>query len=139
MKTLTLRRRYFVDGTFSTLHDGAGEQLCCMVERPWQNNAPRQSCIPEGTYQLIPHTSPKFGQCYALEANTLGVTRYGPSLRTHILIHTANLPSQLQGCIAPGEGFGVINNQWGVINSRAAFDKLMNHLDNKAWQLIISH
>ncbi|WP_159064931.1 hypothetical protein [Thaumasiovibrio subtropicus] len=26
--------------------------------------------------------------------NTLGVTLYGPSLRSHILIHAANLPSQ---------------------------------------------
>ncbi|WP_087022452.1 DUF5675 family protein [Thaumasiovibrio subtropicus] len=139
MRTLTLRRRYFDDGTFATLHSKNGEQLCATVERPWQNNTPRKSCIPEGTYRLIPHTSPKFGECYALEANTLGVTRYGPSLRTHILIHAANLPSQLQGCIAPGEGFGVINNQWGVINSRNAFNKLMAYLDNKEWQLIISH
>nr|WP_086940029.1 DUF5675 family protein [Thaumasiovibrio occultus] len=137
MKTLTLHRRYFKHGTFGTLHSTTGEELCATVERPWLNNKPRESCVPSGTYRLLPHNSPTFGACYALEAEALGVTRWGPSLRSHILIHVANLPSELAGCIAPGETFGSVNGEWGVIRSRAAFNRLMDFLGQDEWQLRI--
>lgn len=137
IKTLTLYRRYFSHGTFSTLHDHNNRKLCCMVECPSNNNEPNISCVPEGTYELLPHSSPKFGEVYALEAASLGVTRYGPSLRTHILIHVANTPSQLQGCLAPGLDFGSINNEWGVINSRLAFNQLMHYLNGENARLVI--
>ena len=137
MKHLTLRRRYFEHGTFSTLHREDGSKVCCIVERPWLNNQPNKSCIPEGTYNLQPHDSPKFGKCYALNAATLGVTPYGPSLRTHVLVHKANLVSQLQGCLAPGTGFGVVNNEWAVMSSGVAFNVFMNELNNEVATLAI--
>ncbi|MGC3833972.1 DUF5675 family protein [Moritella viscosa] len=100
-KTLTLHRNCFSHGTFSILCDDNGKELCKVLERPWLNNQASISCVPFGTYDFLPHESPKFGQCYALEAPSLGVTRYGPSQRTHILMHKANKVSQLQGCLAP--------------------------------------
>ncbi|SKA51191.1 DUF5675 family protein [Enterovibrio nigricans] len=137
MKHFILNRRYFDEGSFGTLHRQDGSQVCVMAERADLNNAPGKSCIPEGTYQLLPHDSPKFGSCYALEARTLGVTRYGPSLRTHILIHKANLPSQLQGCLAPGVHFGELHGEWGVMKSGAAFDALMKELGGEPAMLTI--
>lgn len=137
MKHFVLKRRYFKDGTFSTLHREDGSQVCVMAERPDLNNAPGKSCVPEGAYQLLPHESPKFGRCYALEAPTLGVTRYGPSLRTHILIHKANTPDQLQGCLAPGVHFGELNGEWAVMQSTAAFNALMSELAGKPATLTI--
>ncbi|ELR65865.1 hypothetical protein C942_00952 [Photobacterium marinum] len=140
MKTLTLKRRHFDHGTYSTLHTQNGQQICCMVECPWQNNQPNVSCIPPGTYKLIPHQSPKFGTCYALESPNLGVTRSGPSTRTHCLIHKANRASELRGCMAPGTHFGIISDEWAVINSEQAFNGLMTRLGGKEWQLeIIQH
>ena len=109
MKHFILRRRYFEEGTFSTLHRQDGSKVCCVVERPDLNNVPSKSCVVEGTYDLLPHRSPKFGDCYALESKTLGVTRFEKSLRTHVLIHKANVPSDLQGCLAPGIDFGYVN------------------------------
>ncbi|UTM59214.1 DUF5675 family protein [Photobacterium sp. CCB-ST2H9] len=128
MKNFILKRRYFEHGTYGTLHREDGSTVCCMVERPFLNNKKGESCVPEGTYTLYPHQSPKFGNCYALEAESLGVTRYGPSQRTHILIHKANSPSQLQGCLAPGVDFGFVGNEWAVLNSAAAFHNLMDEL-----------
>lgn len=128
MKRFVLLRRYFEHGTYGTLHREDGSRVCCMVERPFLNNKKGESCVPEGTYNLYPHKSPKFDKCYALEAESLGVTRSGPSLRTHILIHKANYPSQLQGCLAPGVGFGFVGNEWAVVNSTAAFNSLMAEL-----------
>lgn len=138
MKHYTLNRRYFPFGTFSTLHRQDGSHVCFMVERADVNNTPNESCIPEGTYHLVPHDSPRFGDCYALEAPTLGVTRSGPSLRTHILIHAANKPSDLQGCLAPGLDVGLVGGEWAVIKSKDAFNALMHELGGEPATLTIT-
>ena len=137
MKHYILKRRYFEHGTYSYLYREDGSKVCCVVERADRNNKPSVSCIPEGTYNLLPHKSPKFGSCYAVEEPTLGVTRFGPSLRTHVLIHKANTPGDLQGCLAPGIDFGFIKGEWGVVNSTVAFNSLMKELGGKPAQLTI--
>lgn len=137
MKTLTLYRNYFPHGTYSFLADDNGNAFLKTVERPWKDNAPNISCVPEGVYDLIPHKSPKHGECYALQAPDLGVTIYGPSQRTHVLFHTANRPSELEGCIAPGTDFGVVDNEWAVVNSKLAMQYFMSHLAGEKAKLII--
>ncbi|MCG7499373.1 DUF5675 family protein [Vibrio sp. Of7-15] len=137
MKSFILKRRYFEHGTFSTLHRPDGSQVCVVLERSWQNNQPNVSCIPEGTYHMLPHHSPKFGDCYALEEAKLGVTRFGPSTRTHVLMHKANKVSQLQGCLAPGVAFGVLDGEWAVLNSTSAFNCVMAELDGEPCLLTI--
>ena len=137
MKTLVLHRRYFLHGTYAVLCDECGNELTKTVERPWLNNQPGISCVPEGEYILEPHTSPKFGQCYALVAPELGVTISSQSLRTHILIHAANLPEQLEGCIAPGMQFGVLKNKWAVLESKVALQQLEHHLGGERARLVI--
>ncbi|PKH06403.1 DUF5675 family protein [Moritella sp. Urea-trap-13] len=138
MKHFSLRRRYFEQGTYSTLHREDGSKVCCFVERPMLNNKASESCIVEGTYNAMPHQSPKFGACYALEAPALGVTRNGPSLRTHILIHKANSPQDLLGCLAPGVAFGFVHNEWAVLNSTAAFNALIAEFAGEIISLSIS-
>lgn len=125
MSTYMLRRRYFPCATFGEWFNEQGTRLCVTVERPWQNNRPNVSCIPEGEYTLHAHTSPSKGACLSIEAPTLGVTLTGPSLRTACLVHVANRAVELQGCIAPGERFGVIGGDWAVLNSRNALDALI--------------
>lgn len=137
LKHFILKRRYFEEGTFGTLHREDGSKVCVIAERESRNNIPNISCVPEGTYQISPHTSPKFGKCYAFEAPSLGVTLYGSSLRTHILIHKANKPEELAGCLAPGVAFGVLGDDWAVLNSSSAFNSLMNELAGKPATLTI--
>jgi hypothetical protein len=137
MKHYLMKRRYFEHGTYSYLYRQDGSKVCCMVERPMLNNKPSESCIVEGTYDLLPHKSPRFGNCYAVEEPMLGVTRYGPSLRTHVLIHKANKPSDLQGCLAPGVDFGFVGNEWAVMNSGHAFKVLMAELNGEPAKLTI--
>ncbi len=137
MKHFVLKRRYFPHGTYSTLHRADGSQVCCVVERPMLNNKPSESCIVEGTYNLVPHKSPRFGICYAVEEPMLGVTLNGPSLRTHVLIHKANKPSDLQGCLAPGVDFGFVGGEWAVMNSGHAFKVLMAELNGEVAKLTI--
>lgn len=137
MKTLTLNRSYFPHAVFSILCDENGNAMLKTVERPWKDNQPSISCVPEGEYDLIQHTSPKFGECLALDGEQHGVTVFGPSQRTHILFHPANTASELQGCIAPGFEFGVVRNQWAVLNSRDAMQALMTYLNGENAKLII--
>lgn len=123
---LLLKTHSFSHGTFGELFNATtAERICVTVECPWLNNQPGKSCTPAGDYTVEAHVSPKFGQCLIISAPTLSVTKEGPSLRTHCLFHAANLASQLQGCVAPGERFGVVNDDWAVLNSQKMLQKLL--------------
>ncbi|AUR95369.1 hypothetical protein NVP1239O_25 [Vibrio phage 1.239.O._10N.261.52.F6] len=135
MATYVLKRRYFEHGTFSTM-SFKGDHVCDFLERPWYNNKPSVSCIPEGTYKLTPHDSPTFGYCYILEAETLGVGKH-KGLRTHILIHKGNTIDDVKGCLVPGVDFGVVNGKWAVVNSTKAFNDLMTEFNGDNHTLII--
>ncbi|MCX2788365.1 DUF5675 family protein [Vibrio sp. Sgm 5] len=134
MKKLTLITKGLPNGTYGELFMN-GERLCYTVEREWNNNNPSISCVPAGAYNLKRHESPRFGECFALEAPTLGVTVYGPSVRTHCLMHVANFPHQLEGCIAPGTALH--SAKWGVANSKIAMNVLLETLIDDEYELEI--
>lgn len=119
-----------VFGTFGEIYVN-GEFFCFTVERSWNNNEANISCVPCGFYDITPHESPNHGTCYALQQKNLGVTIYGPSQRTHILIHIANKATELAGCIAPGKSLGVVGGEWAVLNSGGAFNELMALLNGR--------
>ena len=134
-KSFVLKRRYFPDGTFSTLHRADGTQICVTVERPWLDNAPNVSCIPEGVYSVKKTVSPRFGEAYFLEGETVSLA--GPSPRTHVLFHAANLAKELQGCIAPGLSFGALSGSWAVLSSKVALSALFREFDDAGVTLVI--
>jgi len=137
-------------GTLGELYN-EGVFQCYMIGQPWRDNRPFVSCVPVGTYDLIPHNSPHLGKCVAMvnhdlnvyetqaEAQAAGGGRYA------CLVHPANWSSQLQGCFAPGDGIS-----WGtrpdsngtkykpnimVTNSRHTLINLLPDLENS--QLLI--
>ena len=81
------------------------------IELPWHDNVARESCVPAGTYQLIPYPSPEHGPTWCLHNPALGVwSGTGPRppghqfYRTYCEIHSANWADELLGCIAVGFG-----------------------------------
>ena len=123
-------------GTFGTLK--AGEFTCCTVEQDWENNNPNVSCIPNGTYKLETHDSPRHGGCLILVNEDLGIGRHrGDAKRFGCLIHKANLASQLEGCIAPGMSYGCYKNQWSVTSSSVALAKLFTAIPYDSKNTII--
>lgn len=66
------------------------------LELPWNDNIPRISCIPEGTYEVKPDQEGRFTGFPELQ---------NVPNRTEIIIHPANWTSQLEGCIALGKRF----------------------------------
>lgn len=94
------------------------------LELAWRDNERRVSCIPEGTYRAIRHTSPKFGPCLWIQ---------NVPNRSEILIHPGNFHSQILGCILPGENHIDINADGykDVTSSRKTMKKLLNLVPNE--------
>lgn len=118
------------------------------IEQPDNHDMPGHSCIPAGTYQLVPHISARLHEddgktplkTWALVNPDLGITHLptdpvpggiGYAHRSSVLIHPANYASQLEGCIAPGarRARALGNGPWMVTDSRASFKALREYLD----------
>lgn len=98
------------------------------LELPWVPEAgypgghPDRSCVPAGVYQLVLHDTVKHPQSFALVNSELGVIHEPdpsfPNARVACLIHAANIPEDLQGCI----GIGMTRLNCFVGNSRSAME-----------------
>ncbi|MEN8821963.1 MAG: DUF5675 family protein [Abyssibacter sp.] len=102
---------------------------CFTVERPWEGNAPRVSCIPEGIYALEPSRFHRGGyDCYEV---------VGVPGRSMIKVHRGNTMHDLLGCIAPGQGLGYVRGCWAVTRSKVAFESFMAAMAGQSGQLIV--
>jgi len=120
------RFAYHPEGTLGVI-DLAGVRLYT-IERPWLDNKPNVSCIPEGSYLTGWRDSPRFGETWHVK---------DVEDRTWILIHAANYPKDVQGCI--GLGLALMGDRVAVSNSRKAvaqFEKLTRDIE---WRLIVKH
>ena len=131
---IILHRSYLPWGVYGEMIADDRQKLCYTVERRWQYNQPRISCVPEGVYRLTRHKSPRFGNVWALEGGTVGIET---GHRTHILIHAANYPWELEGCIAPCMGFAFSADTIMGTRSRAACARLYEALGDADHQLTI--
>lgn len=103
--------------------DGIPIFTCNTLELPWLNNKKRISCIPAGQYDVIPHVSTKFGNCFWVQ---------NIENRDAILFHAGNTTADTLGCILPGQYGG----SGKVLNSRVTLKSLLN-LCPKGFKLTI--
>lgn len=137
METITLERFAYTDwGVFGRLVYGDFRSFT--VERPWTGNTPRESCIPDGTYDLQWFDSPKFGPTWAIVGGTVSLYPNAAAKRALVLIHAANTMDDLLGCIGLGAGLGTINGKWGVVNSKSTLKKFLDLTKGKKLQLVIT-
>lgn len=68
-----------------------------------------ESCVPDGDYELVPHTGQLFQNVYALVNPELGIYRWPTEIppgqrwgRAAILIHNGNVLQNTIGCILVG-------------------------------------
>ena len=103
-----------------TLNDNNGNAIfkCKTLELPWLNNATQKSCIPTGTYKVVPRTSAKFKKHF----HVLDVQG-----RSYILIHAGNYFTDILGCILVGDSHKDVNNDGfrDVLNSKNTLNKLL--------------
>lgn len=124
MVILLERFCYHPEGTLGLLT--VGDEEFYTVERPWEQNLPRISCIPEGEYEMKRRKSPKFGWCWEVK---------DVPNRTYILFHSANFPDELQGCIAPG--MALMTDRIAVSRSRDAMKEIEELTHEKTCSLVI--
>ena len=106
------------------------------IERPWLNNQPNISCIPEGTYKL------KWRHSNTITRITKGRHTHGYEIcnvpdRSHILLHPGNYSSDVEGCIAVGKGLTVLLGQVAISHSQDTYDKLIERLGKDRSDLVI--
>ena len=138
-------RRDFSDGSCTLGRMTTGERAWDTMERPWVPHATAPcgvkgvSCIPAGTYQLVPHSTEQHRNVWALVNPQLWVyhlesdvpaQRLGVA-RTLVLIHVANWAAELRGCIAPGKRRAKVDGVWMVQSSGDAINELRNVLNGK--------
>ncbi len=108
---LTLHRQPSTPaGTFGILAVG-NDPLCHTLERPWDDNKPRLSCVPAGLYDCVRHNGSHFQNVWEL---------CGVPGREAILIHPGNSIRDTEGCILVGQEC----YQNNLLRSRAAIDDL---------------
>ena len=97
-----------------------GDFKCYTLELPWKENQRRVSCIPEGTYRVTKHTSPKFGKTFWV--------RDVPD-RDAVLIHPGNYNYHTLGCILVGSNHEDRNKDGllDVVNSKFTMAKLLEY------------
>lgn len=101
MSALTLTRTASSPlGTSGRMDLPTGERLYS-IEQPWRNDEQGQSCVPPGTYALIPYRSPSKGPTWYLENKDLSVGGAG-AYRSYCELHASNWSRELEGCIAFG-------------------------------------
>lgn len=119
---LTLKRNFKgADYTIGKLYID-GHYFCDTLEdtvRPVKQKIAGKTAIPAGTYDVIKSYSPRFEKTLP---EILGVNGF-----SGVRIHTGNTPEDTEGCILVG-----LNKVKGkVVNSRHAFDFLMDRLPDK--------
>lgn len=139
MKMILVRSSGDPDRTLGTLT--VGQYTFATVERPWIPSAEhpggtnRQSCVPVGTYTVIPHHSVHFPNTYALLNPVLhvwyqpGDIPEGQKGRSAILMHVGNRVRDVIGCIAVGKEHGALAGEPSVLRSTLAMrelDKILN-------------
>jgi hypothetical protein len=133
----------------------AGDLRIATLEEPWipdpdgpggqrREGALHESCVPDGTYQLLPFDGTRFKGVHALVNHSLGVyyseadkpagQKWG---RSAILIHNANSTANILGCIAVGLRHGTEQGVPWVYNSVDAFTRLKALLGREKHELII--
>lgn len=119
MITYELLRSYLPDRTIGKL-----SYKMYTLERPWLDNAPNVSCIPEGTYIVKRDKEGRF-QFYSVE-NVPG--------RTFIEFHGGSTPKHSKGCILLGTGF---DEKYNLTGSVDALKDLVSMVGDKGFTLTI--
>lgn len=99
--------------------------LCTTLELPWRSNMRNVSCIPEGLYGCKRTYDRKTTGGLEIPV-TFQVT--GVDRRDGILFHVGNTAKDTHGCILLGLGFGIIDKQRGILNSKLGFQMFLESL-----------
>jgi hypothetical protein len=116
-------------GTFGEVK--VDDSVFYTVERPWLDNEPYESCIPEGCYEMLwlktttPVPSEFEGNTWYLKGDSVGVFANENKQRSRVANHIANTDKDVRGCIGWGKSLSYIESRWGVASSHTAMKELL--------------
>lgn len=146
MNLLLVRYSYTPRATLGRLIDHNGF-VAFTLEDGWRasERAPggeKNSCVPDGLYELMPHNSPKHPNTRVLVNPALGVYHHAAQIpggldfgRCEVLIHSGNTPDDTEGCILLGANIAFAPPR--VLDSRATFVMLQSLLSDRPCTLMI--
>jgi hypothetical protein len=105
--------------------------IAVTLERSYLEGAQQVTKIPPGIYHCVKSFFNRGGYM-TFEIQVPGHSR--------ILFHSANLETQLDGCIAIGEMFGIVDNAPAILNTKkgAGFQKFWDRMGGlEAFDLIM--
>jgi hypothetical protein len=116
------------------------------LEPPDLGNKPYESCIPQGEYDLIPFSSPKYGDCYIMVNEDLNVWKFEDSPGRPddgrflcLFVHRGNEVENFVGCCGSSHSFDEEEDR--LLSSTTASCKEVNRavVDEASYKLRISH
>lgn len=129
---LLTRNQKFVDRILGVLEIFENNQMifrCYTLELPWKNNSREISCIPTGTYDVVP----RFTKKYKNHFHVLNVPK-----RSYVLLHHGNFPKNTLGCILCGlEKFDIDGDKIPDVARTVDCMKQMTELIKAPWKLKI--
>lgn len=134
---LTLTREQFLNDCTLGLMEVSGKKFFT-IERPWEAHTvgragvEHRSCVPDGSYRLVPYTRPSGEKTFALSNTQLDVyqspfevprERRGIA-RSLILIHAADYVHDVLGGIGIGLSRAREQHGWVITSSRDAMNQI---------------
>lgn len=144
MNALLVRHAYLPAVTLGWML--VGKLRLATLEEPWRadpdgpggqkrEGSQMESCVPDGMYNLRPHSGTKWQNTWALENHALGIyhlpsqipagQKYG---RSAILIHSGTTVRSIMGCILVGLAHGKLGGLDCVEGSMVALEQLRSEL-----------
>lgn len=115
--------RFIMDKEYTLGYISLGPDYVFILEPPWKQNERNVSCVSSATYNLVREESSKYNCIVYALVNQPTTTRVETEkcLRYAILMHPANVVTELTGCQAPGMGARFEQGSpAAVMNSRRA-------------------
>jgi hypothetical protein len=129
---LTLTRIIHANGAVIGELEGLSVPLYTL-ELEWKNNNPKVSCIPPGTYRVVPHGWEKDSPVkYPRTWRLLDVPN-----RSDILLHIGNYVRNTLGCILPGMGMQITQKFSMVSDSGTAIEIMRREIGNQEFVLTV--
>lgn len=121
MTELTLHR-YDANDKRTFGHLKLGDELIAhTLELPWRENERKKSCIPTGTYEVVPYSSAKWPRTF----HVLDVPN-----RDGILIHWGSFLRNTEGCILAGDRRAISLKEEIVSGTKYKIEEMYNRFYN---------
>lgn len=101
-----------------------GEYLGTTMEQIYADNKPYISCVPRGTYKLVPHHSKKYGDVFMMVNPELNVYAFKDDRIDDTdrfkcyFTHRGSYHKDFKGCVGVGRLYTLIGYQMGVNDTR---------------------